>query len=127
MATPIEKAARDLIRAEGMECEFYAPDPMPPAFVTVKRTARPGSSRFRGAAMLTVQAWADTRGGAESLCCEAVDALVGRGAHEACGGLPAAHEDITGCFPENGPYRFDDPDVKDRKRWQATVSVDYNA
>ena len=76
--------------------------------------------------MLTVQAWAETRGAAESLCIEAVDALVGRGGFEEYGGLPSADDNIAGCNPGNGPYRWDDPDINDRKRWQATVSVDYN-
>lgn len=124
----LEQVARDYLRGQGFECEFYAPDPIPESLVTVKRTAHPGSTRFEGRAMLTVQAWAPTRGGALELCDRAVDALTGRGAYEHDGfGLAAADENITGCFPENGPYRWDDPDVKDRKRWQATVSVDYNA
>lgn len=121
----LEHAARDYLRGLGFTCEFYAPDPMPEKFVTVKRTARPGSARFEGRAMLTVQAWAVTRGKAFTLCNDAIDALVGRRAYELVG-LAAAEDDITGCRPENGPYRWDDPDVKDRKRWQATVSVDYN-
>ena len=77
--------------------------------------------------MITVQSWATTRGAAEALCQDAVDALVGRGVYERSGGLMAADQNITGCSPENGPYRWDDPDVKDRNRWQATVAVDYNA
>ena len=123
----LEKIARDLLRSNGFACEFYAPEKIPTSLVTVRRTARPGSTRFEGRTMLTVQAWADTRGKAGVLCCNAVDALIGRGDYEQSGGLVAACEDITGCSPENGPYRWDDPDVKDRKRWQATVSVDYNA
>ena len=127
MALQIEKSARDLIRAQGIACEFYAPDPIPDGVVTVKRTPRPGSTRFEGRAMLTVQAWAATRGNAEELCQKAVDILVGRGEWEKDGGLAAVEENITGCAPENGPYRWDDPDTKNRHRSQATVSVDYNA
>lgn len=123
----LEKIARDTIRSCGMTCEFYATDPIPAELVTVKRTARPGSTRFHGAAMITVQAWAESRGRAEELCSRAVDALVGRGDYETSGGMANAADDILGCHPENGPYRWDDPDVKDRKRWQATVAVDYNA
>ena len=123
----IEKAARDLLRERGFTCEFYVPDRIPPYLVTVKLTSQPGSDRFLGRAMLTVQAWAGERGKAGVLCCNAIDALLGRGDFEGLGGLEAAHADITECNPENGPYRFDDPDVKDRKRWQATVSVCYNA
>lgn len=126
MALPIEKIARDVIRDAGMECEFYAPDPIPASLVTVKQTARTGGGRFVGATMITVQAWADTRGNAFELCSRAVDALIGRGEFEG-GGMAGAHDNVTQCLPENGPYRFDDPDVKDRKRWQATVAVDYNA
>lgn len=122
----LEKIARDTIRAEGMACEFYTPEQIPRELVTVKRTARPGSTRFRGSAMVTVQAWSTSRGRAEALCMQAVDALVGRGEYEGRG-LASADDDITGCIPENGPYRWDDPEVKDRSRWQATVAVDYNA
>lgn len=110
-----------------MTCEFYATDPIPDGLVTVKQTSRPGSTRFHGSAMVTVQAWAESRGRAEALCNKAVDALVGRGDYESIGGLAYADVNILGCRPENGPYRWDDPDVKDRKRWQATVSVDYNS
>lgn len=122
----LEHVARDYLRGHGFECEFYAPDPMPSVFVTVKRTARPGATRFTGRAMLTLQAWAETRGAALALLESAIDALVGRGEYEADGGLAASEANVTGCNPENGPYRWDDPDVRDRKRWQATVSVDYN-
>lgn len=122
----IEKIARDHLRGLGFNCEFYAPETIPLSLVTVKSGSRPGSTRFEGRAMITVQAWADTRGKAEALCRDAVSALVGRGDYEQSGGLMAAEANITGCSPENGPYRWDDPDIKDRKRWQATVSVDYN-
>lgn len=127
MGIRLEQTARDLIRSTGVACEFYASDPIPERLVTVKQTARPGSTRFRGRAMITVQAWAKTRGAAEALCEDAIDALAGRGPHEQAGGLMAASDNITACVPENGPYRFDDPDVSDRHRWQATVAVDYNA
>lgn len=123
----LEKTARDYLRSVGFTCEFYATDPIPEGLVTVKRTPRPGSTRFESRAMLTVQAWASTRGKAGARCCDAVDALTGRGAYEDNGGLMAADANITGCSPENGPYRWDDPDVKDRHRWQATVAVDYNS
>ena len=76
--------------------------------------------------MITLQAWADTRGKAGVLCCNAVDALIGRGDYEDMGGMAAAYADVVECNPENGPYRWDDPDTNDRYRWQATVSVDYN-
>ena len=122
----LERIARDYLRGLGFTCEFYAPASIPESLVTVKRTSRPGSTRFEGRAMLTVQAWADARGSAGELCGDAVSALVGRGRYESAGGLASADADITGCFPENGPYRWDDPDIKDRSRWQATVSVDYN-
>lgn len=122
----LEHIARDFLREQGFACEFYATDPIPAALVTVKREARPGSTRFEGRALLAVQAWADTRGKAGVLCCNAVDALIGRGDYESAGGLMAASDNVTGCNPESGPYRWDDPDVKDRKRWQAKVAVDYN-
>ena len=122
----LEKTARDYLRSQGFTCEFYATEPIPTQLVTVKRTPRDGSGRFEGRAMITVQAWSDTRGKAGVLCCNAVDALTGRGDYEEAGGLLAADDNITGCNPENGPYRWDDPDVKDRNRWQATVAVDYN-
>lgn len=123
----LERIARDCLRSAGFTCEFYVPDEIPESLVTVKRTNTPGSTRFEGRAMLTVQAWAKTRGAASSLCSDAVDALVGRRAYESRGrGLAACDDNITGCRPENGPYRWDAPDVKDRSRWQATVSVDYN-
>ena len=128
MDVALEQVAREYLKSLGFKCEYYAPDKIPASLVTVKQTARPGSTRFQGRAMLTVQAWADTRGNAGALCADAVDALIGRGAYELAGfGLPAADDNITGCSPENGPYRWDDPDIKDRHRWQATVSVDYNA
>lgn len=123
----IEKAARDFLRDRGFTCEFYVPDDIPQRLVTVARTPRPGSTRFGGRAMLTIQAWADTRGKAGILCCEALDALLARGDYEEFGGLASADSNITGCSPESGPYRWDDPDVKDRNRWQATMSVNYNA
>lgn len=127
MALPLEQIARDHLRGQGFDCGFYVPAPIPSSFVTVEQTARPGSRLFAGRAMLTVKAWASTRGAAEALCQDAVDALVGRGKYETAGGLRAADTNITGCSPENGPYRWDDPDVRDRNRWQATVAVDYNA
>ena len=71
----LEKIARDHLRDNGFACEFYAPDKIPSSLVTVKRTARPGSTRFHGAAMITVQAWAETRGASEQLCKDAVDAI----------------------------------------------------
>jgi hypothetical protein len=126
VAIELEKEARDLIRAQGVTCEYYAPERIPEALVTVKRTPTTGSTRFSGRAMLTLQAWATTRGGAEELCFQAVDILVGRGEYEQAGGLTASVANVTRCSPENGPYRWDDPDVNDRKRWQATVSVDFN-
>ena len=122
----LELTARNFLRGLGFACEFYVPETIPSSLVTVRRTSRSGSTRFVGRAMLTIQAWAETRGAAEALCIEAVDALVGRGRFEGYGGLAAADANIAGCSPENGPYRWDDPDIKDRKRWQATVSVDYN-
>lgn len=126
MTVDIERIARDYLRSRGFACEFYVPDEIPASLVTLRRSTLYGSSRFRGRAMLTVQAWAETRGKASALCSEAVDAILGRGKHEGSGGLMAAEPNITGCSPENGPYRLDDPDVKDRKRWQATVAVTYN-
>lgn len=122
----LERIARDFLRERGFACEFYVPDPIPASLVTVKRTAKPGSTAHHTTAMLTLQAWATSRGRAAELAGQAVDALVGRGEHEQSGGLAYADDDITGCYPENGPYRWDDPDVRDRSRWQATVSVETN-
>lgn len=122
----LELIARDFLRGLGFTCEFDVPAPVPASLVTVKRTAKPGSTAHHTTAMLTLQAWATSRGRAAELAESAVDALVGRGDYEQHRGLASADPDITGCYPENGPYRWNDPDVRDRSRWQATVSVETN-
>ena len=122
----LEQAAREYLNSNGFNCAYYATDPIQDGLVTVQETNRPGSSRFIGRTMLTFQAWASSRGKSEKLANDALDAIVGRGAYESAYGLAYSVPNIISCSPGNGPYRWDDPDVKELKRWQFTVEVDYN-
>lgn len=115
----LETRAIEFMISRGFDCEAYTPKKVRDGLVTIKRTNRPGSTRFIGQATLTIQVWAKSRGACEALCQKAVDELVW--------GLPAEVMDVNSCEPENGPYRWDDPDYKDICRWQATVSVGFNS